>query len=220
MNRKLITSLAIMAGLAMSFVASTELAAQCCNQRGRIFQRVTLRGNFFRNRCCTNPCATPVADCGCAPVAETQVVATPVVATPVVANCNTCCRTRCCKTRTRCCKPTCNTGCCNQRVALIPRLTGYVSTRGASCGSGCATPVASCGCQPTTCCKTRCCKTRCRKVRCCKPRCRKVRCCNRTRGCCGCASGCSPAADSPSADGVEPTPAKGSEPPKPNGNDT
>lgn len=196
MNRKMIAGLAILAGLVVVVATSVESSAQCC-RRGRLFQRVSVRG-MFQRQCCptttcgTQDCGTPVASCGC--------TTTPAVAT-------NCCNTGCAPRVARC-----NT-CCNTATACAQTTTaGYVSTHATnSCGSCCAST-----CQ-TSCCKTSCCKTR--RVRCCKPR--RVRCCaNPCGGCtssCGsCSNGCSPA---PAAGGVEPTPAGGSEPPKP-GDDT
>ncbi len=208
MNRSLILGVALLAGLALSLVSTVE--AQNCCRRGRILQRVQLRGMFQRNNCCytsTNSCNT-----GCATVQNN--CCTPVVqnncCTPVQNNCcNNTCRTRrvfvrrsnnCCTPVRTCCNTQVNNCCnnqvvsnscgCNTQVATSScgcrRFGGYVSTRRwGSCG--CAT-TSSCGCATTT-------------------------------SSCGCGSTqSSPNNVVPQGEGqVKPEPAKGSNPPKPEG---
>ena len=144
MNRNLTLGIALLAGLALSLVSSVE--AQNCCRRGRVLQRVQLRGMFQRNNNCCNQYTTTSCNTGCntgyvAPVqnncgcASTPVMSTPVMSAPVVqSNCG-------CATTA----PVQSCGGCNTPV-VSNSCGGCGTVATTSCGSGCGTvATTSCG---------------------------------------------------------------------------
>ena len=229
MNRSLTLGVALLAGLALSLVSSVE--AQNCCRRGRILQRVQVRGMFQRNNCCNQYTSTCNTGCNTGCVTATPVqsscggcaTTTPVYSTPVQSSCG-CASTTPVYSRPIArnwggCNTGCNTGCSTPVVSNSCGSCGqsaYVSTR--SCGScgqctrsscggcgtvstsscGCGTPVttSSCGCGTTQ--------------------------VATTTSSCGCSGTVTvqPSANNVVPQGnneVKPQPAKGSDPPKPDG---